>query len=274
MDRSDTSARVVAAQGSGHDEDWDYNVGSPHLRHRQLRARIEGHLRRLIADSFDRTQRCRVLEIGAGHGSFSDCMLAAGADVTVTEASAASALRLVAKYANNPSATVLHDASGEDVLGLEGPWDLVVCVSVLHHIPDYGDFVGGLVTRIPEGGAFYSVQDPLWYPRMSRAAHRTHFAAYFLWRLFRGKYRQGIATRWRRMLGVYDESNPSDLIEYHVVRSGVDEKRLYDFLRIHFSSVEVFRYWSTQSPPLHALGTWLDIKTNFGIVAEGKRTPG
>ena len=90
-------------------------------------------------------------------------------------------------------------------------------VSVVHHIPDYVDFIERLSRKIVPGGAFFTVQDPLYYPRMSPWAHRVDRAAYLSWRLLQGDYAQGMKTRARRLRGVYDSDEPSDLVEYHVV---------------------------------------------------------
>ena len=74
--------------------------------------------------------------------------------------------------------------------------------------------------------------------------------------------------RIRRRRGVYNES-PSDLVEYHVVREGVDEEAIFDLLRPRFVAARVFAYWSTQSPMLQALGQRSRLKTNFGVIATG-----
>lgn len=162
--------------------------------------------------------------------------------------------------------TVLHDETGEECLSLPGPFDLVVCISVLHHIPDYLSFVDALTDKLGRGGSFYSVQDPLWYPRMPRVAHYSHMAAYFAWRLSQGNLRRGLATRVRRIRGVFNESE-SDLVEYHVVRSGVDELAILELLETRFESADVFSYWSTQSPTMQRLGEKTRFKTNFGVMA-------
>ena len=62
---------VVAAQNTSHAEGHDYDKGSPHLRHDNLRGMVEQRLERLVRDSIERTGRCRVVEIGAGHGACS-----------------------------------------------------------------------------------------------------------------------------------------------------------------------------------------------------------
>lgn len=265
----DDRGAVVRAQDQFHGRGFDYDKGSPHLRHRAQRERIESDLGALVRSARKRTGRCRVIEIGAGHGTFTDALLAAGAEVTVTEVSRASAEELEAKYRNDPRVDVFFDESGEAALGTSSEFELAVCISVLHHIPDFLGFIDRLLDRVEVGGSFYSVQDPLYYPRMPPLVHRLHFAAYFVWRLGRGNYIQGIETRLRRIRGVYDDSKRGDTVEYHVVRDGVDEKAIVCLLQRRATEVELFAYWSTQAPLFQRLGDRSGLKTNFGVVARG-----
>jgi 2-polyprenyl-6-hydroxyphenyl methylase / 3-demethylubiquinone-9 3-methyltransferase len=269
LGRHQDRGSVVTAQDSFHDAQHAYEPGSPHLRHPQIRNAVTRDLQGLVGRARDRHGRCRVIEIGAGHGTFTETLLAGGAQVTVTEASQASAALLQERYAHDSRVQVFYDSTGEETLDLVGPFDLVVCVSVLHHIPDYLRFIDALTDRVEEGGAFYSVQDPLWYPRIGAAVHAAHMAAYFAWRVPQGDLWRGIGTRIRRLRRVYDDS-PSDLVEYHVVRQGVDEEAIAEHLRAKFSDVDVFRYWSTQSPALQTLGQLTRMRSNFGVVASGR----
>ncbi|MDK1345867.1 methyltransferase domain-containing protein [Streptomyces sp. 378] len=248
--------------GVGH----DYAAGSPHIRHHTIRDRLIGDLHTLVQQVTDRNGQCRVLELGAGHGTFTDHLVAAGAQVTVTEMSEPSVRFLRSRFHRNPQVTVIHDKDGTAACQA-GPLDAVVCISVLHHIPDYLGTVRQLIERIVPGGAFLSVQDPLWYPRRSRVSLSLDRNAYFLWRLGQGQLRRGLATRLRRLRGVYDDANEADMVEYHVVRDGVDEEALRDLLAPAFATVEVRRYWSTQSGLLQAVGERLFPPTTFGLVA-------
>src|SRR4051794_26288516 len=90
----------------------DYAYGSPHLTHPQLTARIEGQLRSLVGELVAVHGKCRVVEVGAGHGTFTETLLAAGATVAVTEMSAPSAAVLAEKFADDPACTVVHDPEG------------------------------------------------------------------------------------------------------------------------------------------------------------------
>jgi protein-L-isoaspartate O-methyltransferase len=260
---------VVAAQDAGHGEGHDYDKGSPHLRHASLRSMVERRLTRMVRERIDATGSCRVLEIGAGHGTFTACLLAAGADVTVTEASSASADHLRSTFGATGRVEVIFDETGEGVLASERVWDLAVITSVLHHIPDYLAFLDRLCTLLAAGGGIFTVQDPLYYPRMSRLAHRAERAAYLSWRLFQGDYGRGVRTRLRRLRGVYDDSEPSDLVEYHVVRDGVDEEAIETLLAPRFASFELFRYWSSQAPLWQRVGDRTGLTTTFGLEATG-----
>lgn len=260
---------VVAAQDASHAEGHDYDKGSPHLRHTHLREMVEGRLRRLVTDTIERTGECRVVEIGAGHGTFTRCLADAGARVTVTEASSASAEKLRQEFGGSGRVEVVFDETGEEILARTDQWDLAVIVSVLHHIPDYLAFLDRLCARLAPGGGIFTVQDPLYYPRMSKLAHRADRAAYLSWRLFQGDYKRGLATRWRRLRGVYAEDNASDLVEYHVVREGCDEEAIAGLLKPRFKEFELFRYWSSQAPVFQRLGDRTSLETTFGVEASG-----
>lgn len=261
---------MVEAQDEAHGSGHDYVKGSPHLRHPQLRTMIEARLQALVEDLTVSTGGCRVLEIGAGHGTFTTTLVDAGATVTVTEASAASAAHLREKFANDDRVRIVHDESGEAIFDQDTTWDLAVIVSVLHHIPDYVGFLRRLEPMIALGGAIFTVQDPLYYPRRSRLSHLVSRGSYLLWRVTQGNYARGIATRIRRLRGVYDENEPSDLVEYHVVRQGCDEEAIRQVLEPHFDT-EVFTYWSSQGPFFQRAFEGTALRSDFGVAATRHR---
>jgi len=266
----DDAAPMADVQEKAHGAGHDYDAGSPHLRHPRLRNEMIERIRTLVSAQYERRGSCRVLEIGAGHGSFTDHVAAMGAQVTVTEMSRPSLEHLRARFSHNPAVRLLYDADGEAVFGDDTVYDLVLCISVLHHIPDYLRFVERLVGRIGPGGSFASFQDPLWYPRRGRANMALDKGAYYAWRLGQRNIWQGVGTRLRRARGVLDESNPADMVEYHVVRDGVDDVALHDLLAPGFRSVERWTYWSTQAPLLQRVGTTLGARTTFGLVAQDR----
>ncbi|MFC5286580.1 class I SAM-dependent methyltransferase [Actinokineospora guangxiensis] len=264
-----TSTPERTHQSAVHDAGWDYTVGSPHLRHHRVNARVVDACRQVVARVLDRSGTCRVLEVGAGHGAFTDHVAALGAEVHVTEMSESSAALLRRRFAHNRRVTVTHDPTGA-ACHTGPPVDVVLAISVLHHIPDYLGATRALVERTAPGGAFVSYQDPLWYPRRSAGDRAADRAAYLLWRLGRGDLRRGAATLLRRARGEYDETNPSDMVEYHVVRSGVDEEALRSLLAARFASAHLDRYWSTQSPWLQSAGERLAPPNTFGLIATGR----
>lgn len=269
---SDEDARgaVEVSQDAAHGHGYDYTVGSPHLRHAELRDKIDARISGTISEILTRQSSCSVLEIGAGHGSFTETALAAGASVTVTEMSKASYQYLDAKYRDDSAVRVLHDADGQAPLREEVQYDVVLLISVIHHIPDYLDAIHKLCDKVvAPGGSIVTFQDPLWYPRQARWQRSVNWGAYFAWRITQGEFRRGLATRWRRIRGIYSETEASDLVEYHAVRQGVDEIALRDLLQSRFRNVEMDRYFSTQSPRLQAVAKKFAPANTFGITARG-----
>lgn len=252
-----------AAHGEGH----DYVAGSPHLRHAHLRNRVASSLRSAVVGVLERQKTCEVLEVGAGHGEFTRVLRDAGAFVTVTEMSRPSAEVLKERYDVDQQVEIILDPDGTWLESSGRSFDIIACISVLHHIPDYLAFLALAAARTKPGGSIVSWQDPLWYPRRSRLNRTADKAAYIAWRLAQGEWQRGISTQLRRLRGIYDESEPSDMVEYHVVRSGVDEEAIEMLLKKSFGSVTLHRYWSTQSPIGQRLGERFGRPTSFGVVA-------
>ena len=175
---------VSRAQDVAHSEEFDYDKGSPHLRHARLRGMVEARLSALVTAAIARSGSCKVLEVGAGHGTFTRCLIDAGATVTVTETSSASADHLRTVFGD--AIEVRYDETGEGILAEAAQWDMAVMTSVVHHIPDYLTFLERLAGLVVEQGTIFTVQDPLYYPRMSGLAHRADRWAYLGWRLFQG----------------------------------------------------------------------------------------
>jgi len=191
--------------------------------------------------------------------------------VTGTEVSRPAIERLQAAYGANPRFRAVYDADGDtdDVEG--GPFSAVVSASVLHHIPDYLSFVETAVNRhLAPHGSFVSVQDPLRYDTMSPVAHRFDRAAYLVWRLGRGNRMSGLVSLKNRITGKLDPSRPGDMVEYHVVRNGVDEEALQDLLKGSFSDLRLLPYWSNQSRLAFRAGRRLNLANQFALVAEDR----
>lgn len=270
--KGESSSRMAELQGASHGDKHDYTIGSPHLRHAALFDRVDRAITEAIDAIVSRQGKCDVLEIGAGHGTFTDSALVSGAQVTVTEMSRASVEYLQGKFADNPSVIIVYDKDGEAAFRLQRQYDVILFISVLHHIPDYLGLVLRMIDELVRpSGVIIAYQDPLWYPRQSRAARVLSQASYFAWRITQGDWKRGLDTRVRRLRGRIDDGNVSDMVEYHVVRQGVDDQGLKTLLASNFDAVQIDAYWSTQSPALQALGAGRFPPNTFGIVAVGRR---
>jgi len=263
---------VARSQELSHGEGHDYVVGSPHLRHLPLNIVVRQMIADAVREIVARQGTCEVLEIGAGHGVFTETVVGAGGTATVTEMSKPSCDFLSEKFRDTAGVRVLYDPDGNAALRDGALYDVLLFISVIHHIPDYlGSITSLCGSVLRPGGTVVTFQDPLWYPRQTRKARTLSQVSYFAWRVTQGEFRRGLKSRWRRLRGVYDENEPSDLVEYHVVRDGVDEERLERLFREHFSQVEIKRYFSTQSPLFQRLGDKHFPPNTFGIVASGHR---
>lgn len=248
----------------------DYEPGSPHLSHPALRNEILSRIRALVGERLARNGRCRVLEVGAGHGAFTDHVIALGAEVTVTEMSRPSLDVLAHRYEHNPGVRLVFDPDGEAAFGSGGDYDLILCVSVLHHIPNYESFVRRAADLLAPGGVFASFQDPTWYPRRSTASLRADRLLFLAWRIRQGRVRQGLATQLRRFRNTLDETKSGDMVEYHVVRQGVDEDKLVSVLQPLFADVELWRYFSTQGRWMQVLGRATMRPQTFALIARDR----
>jgi SAM-dependent methyltransferase len=181
-----------------------------------------GELREVLDSLRAREVPWSVLDVGAGHGSFTEPLLAYGCAVTATEMSKPSLEAIRAKYGRNDRFTAVLDADGSFAALDDRTYGLVLFASVLHHIPDYYAAIDAAAARVARGGSIVTLQDPLWYPTLGWADSFLSRLAYLWWRLGQGNYRRGLESRWRWVRGVYDETNPSGMVEYHVVRQGVD----------------------------------------------------
>jgi len=259
------------AQEGGHPSDFDYVEGSPHLKHPELRAQVESSLQELVRDRVSAKGGCRVLEVGAGHGEFTSVLLEAGAEVTMTEMSRPSADRLTDRFSGDDRVSIVYDPEAAWASQTQERFDLVACISVLHHIPDYVGFLKSAAALTEPGGSFVSWQDPTWYARRSRATRAAEQLAYYAWRVRQGEVLRGVKTRVRRIRGIYDEKLFEDMSEYHVVRAGVDDELLADRARQLYDDVELIRYWSTQSTRGQRWGNRWQLPTTFALVARGRK---
>lgn len=247
----------------------DYAHGSPHLSHTRLFRRLSG----IVLDELEAIRNqglpLTVLEVGAGHGGYTQPVLDAGATVSAVEMASASVVRLQHRFKNSDKFRVIHSPDGS-LSAVEGSFSLVLAVSVLHHIPDYVSFLAEMAEKVSPHGSLITLQDPLWYRRHA-VAHRMDQACYLLWRARQGDLGAGLATRMRRARGRLDESNPRDMVEYHVVRQGCDELEIAKALAPKFASITTEQYWSNQSSIAQRVGELVGLVNTFGVIARDRR---
>jgi 2-polyprenyl-3-methyl-5-hydroxy-6-metoxy-1,4-benzoquinol methylase len=260
-------AAMSELQERVYDGRYDY-AGDPHLAHPELRSWIVDLVSAITRRVVSSDLPPRVLEVGAGDGGLTEPLLARGFEVTATDVSRGAIERLEGSFGGNPKFKALYDPTGDAAVA-DGKFSVVVCASVLHHMPDYQAFVKQVVDRhLSDGGGFVSVQDPLRYDTMSSIAHRFDRAAYLIWRLRHGRRWSGLISLKNRVTGRLDPSRPGDMVEYHVVRNGVDENALWEMLKKSFGELRLLPYWSNQSRLAQRLGRRLGLVNHFALIAE------
>lgn len=262
--------RVSNPQDEFYDEASEYFAGSPHLRHRGLNQTLLDLIYGAAEAGADAGLPADLLEIGGGDGSITEPLLARGFAVTSTEMSSASVGRMRARFPHNDRFRAMHDADGSLAV-LDGErFSSILFASVLHHIPDYRTTIADAIAKhLREGGSLVTIQDPLFYPRLSAATRRSSSLAYLSWRIAQGNLARGLKTRISRAMRGPSEHDPGDAVEYHVVRDGVDEEAIADLLRPRFERVELHPYWSSQGPLQQRAGEALRLRNTFAIVARG-----
>lgn len=259
--RSGPASRLMDAQHV------DY-PHSPHLAQRPLSDRLVATLHDTIGGLSAAGLPLRVLEIGAGHGGYTGHALAAGCDVTAVEMSEPSFDTLRHRYGSNDRLRTVLDPAA-DLSDAGSGYALILAISVLHHIPDYLDLLDRLSARLLPGGAMLTLQDPLWYPRVSPVTRAADRGAYLAWRVAQGNVRQGWSAMRRRLRGAYPVSEEGEIVYYHVVRQGVDEREVLGRLGDRFADVELLPYWSNHLGAIHRVAERAGMRNTFGIRATG-----
>jgi SAM-dependent methyltransferase len=270
--REDDAA--LRANLSTYDEldEKQYVNGAPHLKH----ASIGAIHRDLISEAIQKSGRppteLSVLDLGAGNGLGSTEWLRRKVQLTAVDSSE-SMLRGFRQNAARFGVTPKTVVAGvlEYLKSSQEKFDVVTHVSMLHHIPDYLELLRLSAGHVRPGGCLLTFQDPLRFADMRPADRFIERGFYFVWRLGQGNYGRGLKTRWRRLRGVYSDSEAVDFDEYHLVRGGVDSAAIANQLKADFSDVKVVEYWSTYSRPLQKIGERIGLKSNFGILASGRK---
>lgn len=92
----------------------------------------------------------RVLEVGAGHGSFSERLEAMASELVVSEPSERGAAILEGRFGERENVTIVHRDLAE-AIG-EGPFDSIVLINVLEHIEDDEKALALIRDGLSQGG--------------------------------------------------------------------------------------------------------------------------
>ena len=132
-----------------------YELLHPEVYNPQEQRRIVSTLNEI--DNFISNNRRRALDFGAGTGNLTDKLLSMGYDVTAVDISPEMCTILRKRYRaclENQKLVVIN-SSLEDMTFEKDEFDLIVCYSVLHHLPDYEESLQKLSVSLKRGGVMY-----------------------------------------------------------------------------------------------------------------------
>jgi 2-polyprenyl-3-methyl-5-hydroxy-6-metoxy-1,4-benzoquinol methylase len=116
--------------------------------------RVTSVLKRL--DKLITDNQKKVLDFGAGTGNLTGKFLQMNYNVTAIDISPEMCLVLEKKYKGYLKDKLkVINANIDDVTFNKGTFDLIVCFSVLHHLPDYVGIIQKLSTFLKKGGVMY-----------------------------------------------------------------------------------------------------------------------
>jgi SAM-dependent methyltransferase len=264
------SISAARANEAVYDSGWTekFVEGAPHLKHASVRAVFDRLLRQLYDRAMQESVAPHFLDIGAGEGSITCCLLELGARVTAIDVSSSQLAELERKC--RPHADRLQIRRGdidESLLQLDPTFDAAIASASLHHIPNYFSVIRLAVRLLHPHGQFLSFQDPLRYDTVGRFTRVFDELSYFSWRVFQGDLWGGFQRRLRRYRHGLDDNSVLDNAEYHVLRNGVDQEAILNLLLSAGFECELVSYFSTQSRAFQPLGEALGIANTFAIIA-------
>lgn len=181
----------------------------------------------------------RVIDAGAGIGTFTDLLVADGHDVVALEYSEAFAAHIAERFARDPSVTVLRVDLG-DPSGLPQftQADSIICLNVLEHLEDDVQALNNMRERVRPGGLLVTLvpAHPWLFNSMDEALG--HFRRYR-----KGELESKLAATGWDVLQTY-RFNPFGVPGWFVgglMRRRVAGRtmfRLYDFLTPAFAAID------------------------------------
>jgi SAM-dependent methyltransferase len=142
-------------------------------------------------DQFREDVHGQVVEVGAGIGTFTERILATGAEaVLLLEPDPALAALLERKYGNDGRVKIVEEGlPGSPTLEARaGRHDLVLCQNVLEHLKDDGDAVRAMAATLRPGGRLVLLVPA--HPRLFNSVDRSY-----------GHFRRYTRERLRRLVG-------------------------------------------------------------------------
>ncbi|MFN7171258.1 MAG: class I SAM-dependent methyltransferase [Fimbriimonadaceae bacterium] len=274
MDRVSEIAALANKAAYNSDHVQEYIDGSPHIKHESLRRLYAEQVVRILDFVSAPGKTVRVLDLGSGEGSVTLPFLQQGAHVTAVDISQPMLDRLseaCAEYKDRlePTCEDIHKSLQGFAEGYR-KFDVVVCNSFLHHIPDYLELIRQSCKVLDRPGAFFAFQDPMRYDTLGKKNHSISRLAYLSWRVTKGDLMGGAQRLARRSKGVLDENSMHDNAEYHCVRNGVDQEAIGRELKELGFEPEIIEYFSTQSKMWQSIGTGLGAKNTFGVIGFGR----
>lgn len=253
-----------------------YNSGlsssklAPHIQHASLQRLYLSLLSEAYSDLITNSvKQPYVVDLGAGDGMATVPILTRGAKVAAIDISEEQLRRFRENTAFCSEQVDVICGDAHNVLdGWTGPCDMIMAVSFLHHIPDCLGLVERATRLLRPGGVLFTFQDPMAYDSVRRFDRLFSVISYGFWRIFRGDLVGGVGRYIRRRRGIYLDACEADNVEYHVVRNGIDQRRIRQILENTGFRTKIIEYHSTQSPFWQRIGDRLSIKNHFAVIAK------
>jgi ubiquinone/menaquinone biosynthesis C-methylase UbiE len=245
----------------------EYMSGAPHLSHETIRILYNKIVHRAYGLASLDGRVPTVLDLGAGDGIATISFLSLGAHVTAVDISSRQLEQLRIKCSIFNNKILIRCADVYEVLNEGRKFDIIVANSFLHHIPDYMHLLRMMASAITERGIIMTFQDPMLYKSCSLRDFLFTNASYFFWRIRQKEVLSGLIRKFRRNLGIYNEDSIYDNTEYHVVRNGVNQLAIQNFLSEEGLECFTFEYGSFMSDYWQKIGDKINVKNTFAILA-------
>lgn len=246
-----------------------YIDGAPHIKHSSLKKLYHELVLKVFISAKKYKKIPKVLDLGAGEGSATLPFLELGAKVVAIDISESqlALLRNKCKFFSNMIKIKQEDLN-KTLSNKNEKYDIIVANSLLHHIPNYMEIIERMIKKLNPYGQLFFFQDPLRYDTVNKFTNLFTNFAYLSWRIFQDDVVGGLKRRWRRGRGIYFDDSVYDNAEYHVIRNGVDQNAILRFLEKEDMDFRIISYFSTQSSFFQIVGSRLNMKNTFAIIAQ------